>query len=77
MEEQAEDQRNADELRQQRALINQSTFDVAKTWCNPLQYKEIVGVDFGGGKMHYHMLYAQKDGRVCFADVAETLESLW
>lgn len=75
MEEQAEDQRNADKLRQQRALINQSTVDVSRTWCNPLDYTEIVGVDFGGGKMHYHKLYAEKDGKVSFADVAKTLES--
>jgi len=75
VEDEAEHQRQTDVLRQQRVTINESLLDVNKTWCNPSLYIEIVGVDFGGGKMHYHMLYAVKDGKVSFADVAKTLES--
>ena len=75
VQEEADYQRKTDVLRQQRAIINESPLDVNKTWCNPTLYIEIVGVDFGGGKMHYHMLNAEKDGKVSFADVAKTLES--
>lgn len=31
---------------------------VAKSWCNPLDYDEIVGVDFGAGTFCWHKLHA-------------------
>jgi hypothetical protein len=74
IEHEVEEKRVADAIRHQRALINDSTINVTKTWCDPSKYKEIVGCDFGGGRMHYHELYAERDDCVSIDRVAETLE---
>lgn len=74
-EHEAEEQRQADTVRRERALINDSAITVARTWCDPSKYMEIVGCDFGGGRMHYHELYAERDDCVSIDRVAETLES--
>ena len=71
-----EDERQqADKRRQLLASINDVGINVDQTWLDPRVFSEIVGADFGAGKMHFHKLYACQDGCVPLQLVADTLES--
>lgn len=53
-----------DDKRQAAAARSQAVaagFDTKRTWCDPASHCEIVGVDFGGGQMHYHALRSGVD----------------
>lgn len=44
-------------------------WDACKSWCNPAEYFEIVGADFGKGSMHWYKLHAEESGK-CSIDLA-------
>jgi hypothetical protein len=45
----------------ERLAVESAGYDPHKSWCNPSQFKEIVGVDFGGGMMYMHFLVSGID----------------
>lgn len=45
------------------ASANAST---ARVWCDPSQYEDIVGIDFGANAVHYYMARCGKTGTVAF-----------
>lgn len=50
--------------------------NTTRTWCDPKSHTEIVGIDFGAGKMHCHSLLSGRDiASVALKDVADTLAS--
>jgi hypothetical protein len=49
------------EERRERADQAKLRGGTSRTWCDPKQHVEIVGVDFGGGQACYHSLYQGED----------------
>lgn len=49
---------------------------VVRTWLDPTMFGEIVGVDFGAGKMHYYMCIANRRFSVATDAAIRTLLSL-
>lgn len=71
----AEERRNLERTRKHYAAIDREGYIVNKKWLDPRVFSEIIGVDFGAGKMHFHRLYASDDGCVPLHLVPSTLES--
>ena len=71
----AEQRREAESRRHCCEVLNHCDINVRKSWLDPRVFTEIVGADFGAGKMHFHKLYAEEDGCVSLPKVAETIES--
>ncbi len=46
---------------------------ICRCWCNPAQFVDVVGVDFGGGRMH---LYSAAKGRGWDVDVSVAIDEL-
>lgn len=75
-EEQIDQERREAEGRRQRfSEMNEAERCVQRPWLDPGVFSEIVGADFGAGRMHFHCLYSGKDGAVPLAQVASTVES--
>jgi hypothetical protein len=49
---------------------------VARVWCDPAKYDEIVGVDFGSKAVHYYMARSGKKGSIGFLSFASWLARL-
>lgn len=71
----ANERREAESRLQSYAAINDGVIDVSRPWLDPQLFNEIVGADFGTGRMHFYKLYANQDGCVPLHLVAKTLES--
>ena len=71
----AEERREADGRRQRFREMNQGERCVQRPWLDPRDFSEIVGADFGAGRMHFHCLYSGKDGAAPLTQVASTIES--
>ena len=41
----------------------------ARSWCDPSQYDEVVGLDFGGNVAHYYMARSGKKGHMPFKEL--------
>jgi hypothetical protein len=65
------------ELAAERLAAESAGYDPRKSWCDPTQFKEIVGVDFGGGMMYMHFLMSGIDrGPIDPADGLTLLSTL-
>jgi hypothetical protein len=68
---------DASEQKEAYAKVDSAGYEVNKSWCNPKFYSEIIGVDFGGGKMACHKLFAGEDMKgVPIAKARLTLSSM-
>lgn len=74
-EQRAEERRDSEVRRQRYAAMNDGAIAVARPWLDPRLFAEIVGADFGAGRMHFYKLHANEDGCVPLHLVAATLES--
>jgi hypothetical protein len=76
MEEERAEKRREDAARRQRyEEMNSGVIAVDRPWLDPRLFDEIVGADFGTGRMHFYKLYANQEGCVPLHLVAKTLES--
>lgn len=48
----------------------------ARSWCDPSQYVEIVGLDFGCNSVHYYMARSGKHGKLSFSELIGWLDRL-
>lgn len=74
-EQRADDRREAEARRELYSKMNEGQVAVARPWLDPRRFGEVVGADFGAGRMHFFKLYGNEDGSVPLRLVAETLES--
>jgi len=49
---------------------------VARVWCDPTKYREIVGVDFGLKAVHFYMARSGRSGSISFKSFASWLTEL-
>lgn len=54
------------ELDEADASTLQPCTSIARSWCDPSQYEEVVGLDFGGNVAHYYMARSRKNGHMPF-----------
>lgn len=45
----------------------------ARSWCDPSQYGEVIGLDFGGNVAHYYMVRSGKNGQMPFKQLLSWL----
>ena len=50
-----------------------SCISTARSWCDPSQYDEVVGLDFGSNAAHYHMARSGKHGHMPFKQLVAWL----
>lgn len=46
---------------------------ISRSWCDPSQYDEVVGLDFGSKAAHYYMARSGKSGHMSFAHLRDWL----
>jgi hypothetical protein len=49
---------------------------VARTWCDPTKYSEIVGVDFGSKAVHFYMAMSGRSGSISFESFVSWTKNL-
>jgi hypothetical protein len=57
------------------SLLSNAKQTTARTWCDPSQYSEIVGVDFGRGTFWYYKLFAGLSGSGSYKDIKNVFAS--
>ena len=51
------------------ALTLDACHSTARSWCDPSQHQEVVGIDFGRNAVHYYMARCKRHGKMKFGDL--------
>lgn len=51
------------------ALTLDACHSTARSWCDPSQHQEVVGIDFGCNSVHYYMARCKRHGKMAFGDL--------
>ena len=55
------------------ALTLDACASTARSWCDPSQYQEVVGIDFGCNSVHYYMARCKRHGKMAFGELLSWL----
>jgi hypothetical protein len=64
------------ELEQDELSTHSLSTSTAKTWCDPSQYNEVIGIDFGCNSVHYYMARCNRKGKMAFCQLIPWLLQL-
>jgi hypothetical protein len=56
------------ELQQDELSTHSARKSTAQTWCDPSQYNEVIGIDFGCNNVHYYMARCNRKGKMAFCE---------
>lgn len=57
------------ELRRDQEATPPQCNSIARSFCDPSQYSEVVGIDFGSNSVHYYMARSKQSGKMAFGDL--------
>jgi len=64
------------ELEQDEAFTPSGCTSTSRSWCDPSQYSEVVGIDFGCNSVHYYMARSKRKGKMAFSELVPWLAQL-
>lgn len=64
------------EMKQDELSAHSASNSTARTWCDPSQYSEVIGIDFGCNRVHYYMARSNRNGKFAFSQLASWLLQL-
>jgi hypothetical protein len=64
------------EMQQDELSTHSDSTSTAQTWCDPSQYNEVIGIDFGCNSVHYYMARCNRKGKMAFSQLSSWLLQL-